>query len=765
MLIKKSLAILTSILISLSFLNLNSTKISATETTNGKYYYEYGGPVDLSIANEEKIIEMLKKEGKINKNATYEEAYNKYLEYMRNASKENIKQKINKMDKQLKAKQNQAVKKYVFEKRKPDANPKKVNILVLLIEYQDYKHNSIMPEETDMYYKDYNKKHFEDLLFGDNGYTGPNGEKFISMKQYYLEQSGGSLIVDGKVAGWYTAPKNAAYYGAEYGTSHDIRPRTLVAHALQQAALDPSINFADFDKEDRYDLDGDGNYDEPDGIIDHLMIIHAGIGQEAGGGSLGSDAIWSHRWNLGGLYKIPGTEYYAYDYTIQPEDGATGVFAHEFGHDLGLPDEYDTIYSSPVSEPISRWSIMSSGSWSGIILGTEPTGFSPYAKQFLQAVYGGNWQNVIDINYSELTQGGSEVVLRQASETGQVLRIVLPDKKHVVNTPYSGKYSYWGGKGSDGSPFKTWMTARVDLTNKETAKLTFKTWYDIEEGWDFATVQVREVGSEEWTFLKGNITTTERDPNADVKVPFGITGSSEGKWVDAEFDLGDFVGKEIELKFEYETDSYVFGAGFYVDNISIIADNEQVLFDDVEDEPKFNLNGFIKDTGVTFAPHYYLVEWRNHHGVDKGLAHNNVLGNIFSYDPGMLVWYVDEYFTDNWYGVHPGDGFLGIVDADQNNIMWKFINGKKAFASATYQMHDAAFSKNKESRLYVDLVDYYGRYAEDDYRYSEHVFDDTKDYTNAQLPYLGRNIVSYGLKIEIAQQAKDNSYAKIRIKR
>ncbi|CDF59282.1 Metalloprotease, putative zinc-binding domain [Thermobrachium celere DSM 8682] len=765
MLIKKAVAILTSILISLSFLNLNSTKISATETTNGKYYYEYGGPVDLSIANEEKIIEMLKKEGKINKNATYEEAYNKYLEYMRNAAKENIKQKINKMDKQLKAKQNQAVKKYVFEKRKPDANPKKVNILVLLIEYQDYKHNSIMPEETDMYYKDYNKKHFEDLLFGDNGYTGPNGEKFISMKQYYLEQSGGSLIVDGKVAGWYTAPENAAYYGAENGTSHDISPRTLVEHALQQAALDPSINFADFDKEDRYDLDSDGNYDEPDGIIDHLMIIHAGIGQEAGGGSLGSDAIWSHRWNLGEPYQIPGTEYWAYDYTIQPEDGATGVFAHEFGHDLGLPDEYDTIYSSPVSEPISRWSIMSSGSWSGIILGTEPTGFSPYAKQFLQAVYGGNWQNVIDINYSELTKGGSEVVLRQASETGQVLRIVLPDKKHVVNTPYSGKYSYWGGKGSDGSPFKTWMTAKVDLTNKETAKLTFKTWYDIEEGWDFATVQVREVGSEEWTFLKGNITTTERDPNADVKVPFGITGSSEGKWVDAEFDLSDFVGKEIELKFEYETDSYVFGAGFYVDNISIIADNEQVLFDDVEGEPKFNLNGFIKDTGVIFAPHYYLVEWRNHHGVDKGLAHNNVLGNIFSYDPGMLVWYVDEYFTDNWYGVHPGDGFLGIVDADQNNIMWKFINGKKAFASATYQMHDAAFSKNKESSLYVDLVDYYGRYAEDDYRYSEHVFDDTKDYTNAQLPYLGRNIISYGLKIEIAQQAKDNSYAKIRIKR
>ena len=31
-------------------------------------------------------------------------------------------------------------------------------------------------------------------------------------------------------------------------------------------------------------------------LIDHLMVIHAGVGQEAGGGKLGDDAIWSHRW-------------------------------------------------------------------------------------------------------------------------------------------------------------------------------------------------------------------------------------------------------------------------------------------------------------------------------------------------------------------------------------------------------------------------------------------------------------------------------------
>ncbi|MFB8736252.1 immune inhibitor A domain-containing protein [Bacillus sp. SL00103] len=75
---------------------------------------------------------------------------------------------------------------------------------------------------------------------------------------------------------------------------------------------------------------------------------------------------------------------------MEPEDGAAGVFTHEFGHDLGLPDEYDTQYTGG-GEPVSYWSIMSSGSWAGKVPGTEPTGFSPYAKEMLQNLHGGNW--------------------------------------------------------------------------------------------------------------------------------------------------------------------------------------------------------------------------------------------------------------------------------------------------------------------------------------------------------------------------------------
>jgi immune inhibitor A len=782
MLSKKLLAAVTSLFLLTGVSSASAARLSeSTEPSlaDGQALTEdssfgLGGPTDLSAVNEEKVIEMLKREGKIPKNATYEQAQKVYLSYMQKAAKGNQSMQPSKMARDLKAKQNQKVQKYDFEKSKPDTNPKKVNVLVLLAEFSDYKHSQIQPDETDMYYKDYSHQHYQDMIFGENGYVGPDGENHISMKQYYKEQSGGSLDVEGTVAGWYTLPQAAAYYGAPYGSSNDIRPRNAVADILKAAALDPNLNLADFDKEDLFDLDGDGNYNEPDGIIDYLMVIHAGVGQEAGGGSLGSNAIWSHSWDLGGVYTIPGSStdvpYWggklgAYQYTIEPEDGATGVFAHEFGHNLGLPDEYDIAYSSSAGEPIAMWSIMSSGSWAGTVPGTEPTGISPYSRQIMQALYGGNWQKQITLDYNELTSAGSRVTLRQADEEGQAVRINLPDREHVLVKPTSGKYAYWGGKGEDGTPILTNMTANVDLTGKTAATLKFKTSYDIETGWDYASVQVREAGTDDWTYLPGNITTTEGDPERIVQVPYGITGASKG-WIDAAFDLSAFSGKKIELKLEYATDSYSFGSGFYVDDIQVAADGAAVLSDDAEGISKFILNGFDKNTGSVTAPNYYLIEWRNHHGVDTGLAHIGVLGQNLSYNPGMVVWYVDKYYTerDNLTGVHPGDGYLGIVDADQKSVVWNWANGSAPLlASGRYQMHDAAFSKFKEAAITVNTDVELGRSPFDSYRFVEPRFEDSKNYLNPEIPPLGRNIPKLGLKIQVTDQAEDNSSATITI--
>lgn len=735
-------------------------------------YYRNGGPIDTAVANEFKIIEMLKKEGKISKEATFEEEQEAYTEYMQSVAKNNNNQKVTKESKELNGKAKENKNRDGVSTYEINDETTNINVLAVMVEYNDYKHNSIQLGETEMYYESYDRQHYQDMLFGEDGYKGPNGEDLISMTQFYEEQSGGTMKITGTVTDWYTAPKNAAYYGEHVGGSNDVRPRNLIAHALNEVGKDESIDLADFDKIDRYDLDGDGDYNEPDGMIDYLIVIHAGVGEEAGGGSLGSNAIWSHSWDLGGLYPIPGTSYteedgttrpyYAYKYTTEPEDGAAGVFAHEFGHELGLPDEYDTQYSSASSEPISNWSIMSSGSWAGVIPGTEPTGISPYGREMLQSIYGGNFQKQTVINYEDLTTKGTSFDINSASKTGQVVRINLPQREYIINTPTSGEYSYWGGKGVDEEPVKNSMTTIVDLTEAVNPSLQFKTWYDIEYGWDFASIQVRESGTEDWSVIEGNITTTDHDPDASVVVPYGITGTSDG-WIDGVFDLTDFAGKNIELKFEYETDLYTFGQGFYVDDINIVDGENAIFSDDAEQDGAFTLEGFVQDTGKVYADNYYLIEWRDHQGVDSALAHISSLGNVFAYDPGMVVWYVNNHYTDNWGEYHPGGGYLSVVDADQNNINWVFGDKSTMATSNKYQMHDAAFSSKNGSKFVVDFSEIYGRNAIDKYSTANPKFTDKKEFNNTGIPTLGTDLPKLGLDIQILKQLKDNSGATIRL--
>ena len=153
--------------------------------------------------------------------------------------------------------------------------------------------------------------------------------------------------------------------------------------------------LATFDVWDRYDFDNDENFNEPDGYLDHFQAVHAGGGEEAGAGE---DAIWSHRWyvnstdygttgpsvgaqdNLYGGTEIGDSGVWIGDYTVEPENGGLGVFAHEFGHDLGLPDYYDTAGGE---NGTAFWTVMSSGSWlnegeaAGDAIGTTPARSGP----------------------------------------------------------------------------------------------------------------------------------------------------------------------------------------------------------------------------------------------------------------------------------------------------------------------------------------------------------------------------------------------------
>ena len=144
-----------------------------------------------------------------------------------------------------------------------------------------------------------------------------------------------------------------------------------MANQKAAGATDAAIKteLASFDQWDRNDFDGDGNFNEPDGYIDHFQIVHAGGDQADGDPYQGEDAIWSHRWKaFQGTRPGPRratrtaaprsarTGLWVADYTIQPENGGLSVFAHEYGHDLGLPDDYDTAGGG--DNPVEWWTLM-----------------------------------------------------------------------------------------------------------------------------------------------------------------------------------------------------------------------------------------------------------------------------------------------------------------------------------------------------------------------------------------------------------------------
>ena len=185
------------------------------------------------------------------------------------------------------------------------------------------------------------KTDFAKLLFDP---TNPG-----SMTSYYRELSMGKLTVTGEAVGWIRMPKPYSYYCNNQSGMADTYPQNGPG-----MLFDALTEFCRTDSLSRFDTDGDG-------YVDGIFLIHAGGGAEAEPSpAKRKGMIWSHKWTLPKPFTNGGTSVFAY--STEPEDGRVGVFAHEFGHVLGLPDLYDTSYRSA---GVGAWCIMGAGSWGG----------------------------------------------------------------------------------------------------------------------------------------------------------------------------------------------------------------------------------------------------------------------------------------------------------------------------------------------------------------------------------------------------------------
>lgn len=197
------------------------------------------------------------------------------------------------------------------------------------------------------------KAHFEQLLNGTTGNT---------MRTYYQEVSYGQFDIEVDVFGPFQSDYVRAYYGDNEGGGRD-NANGSVSNMAREAVnkSDPTVDFSP------YDLDSDG-------WIDALFIIHAGSGEEQSGDEFD---IWSHK---SSTFYVTNDGVTAGSYSTEPEDGRVGVFAHEFGHVLNLPDLYDSDYggSGGESDGIGKWGVMASGSWNGG--GNSPAHFCAWSK-------------------------------------------------------------------------------------------------------------------------------------------------------------------------------------------------------------------------------------------------------------------------------------------------------------------------------------------------------------------------------------------------
>jgi immune inhibitor A len=644
------------------------------------------------------------------------------------------------------------------------------HIVVLLAEFSDPGRGEIAkpdPSTNNWRYwiPDFSRAHYEEMLFEPGSY-GPG----VSMRDYYLQQSSGRYTVEGQVSRWVTIDAPESEFGANSpeggdGSDNLNGPVYRVVEAALDATegVDHGLNWnpSVVDVWDRYDCDGDGDFDEPDGYIDHFEIVHAGEGEEGGGGAQGGDAIWSHRWYAGqegigtvgpgdcdfGGYKVPGERLWVGDYTIQPEDGGVGVFAHEFGHDLGLPDLYDL---GNAENGVGFWSLMAS-SWASNDLwtiGTNPTHMDPWSKQVL-GFLGSDLQVMNVGDTGRVSLGPAEGA---TAGNAQVLRVNLPnyERTEQVFAPDGDDPFYYYSTKGDG--LDTAMVQFLDAPLAADTTLSFRANYDIELDWDYAYVLYTMDGFNTWDFAETSVS-TDTNPNGQ-NFGNGITGTS-GDWIDVTATIpagADGIG------FEYWTDGAVVGEGFAVDSISLGGGP----VDTAEDTSAWTFLDFVVvENGeiTTNNFHYYLIESRNYIRTDRSLcgAYNFLTADYLEkqcYADGVLVWYRDGGYSDNDVSSHAGHGMLLPVDSHPGAL----VSPRQGdYWRTRWQIWDAPFGLESHAVTLHELNragKSFGKRYESD---AQNLFRDAVAgaYWNPAIPHNSVITPGSGLKVKILDVEED----------
>jgi M6 family metalloprotease-like protein len=462
---------------------------------------------------------------------------------------------------------------------------------------------------------------------------------------------------------------------------------------------------------------------------------------------------------------------WVYDYNMQSEYTDVSTFIHEFGHSLGLPD----IYARQTSNSTASWEAMSGttspepqelSAWSRLVLGwLQPCIVLPRSAggSRVQSVYLKTMNDWSGVPAEKNSPGVCDAAMVILPPKIRELRMGPLEQRHGSQAAYTGQ----------GNDLNHYLSRTVDLTNvdDENLILEFDTWFRIEADWDYLYVEASTDGENYQRLMPtdkdgpadtdsvmasqrghdgagtipgftgrsgdldgdGRVETAEGcDPGAERLLAEDRVGSDAvdpcdlSKWVHAEFDISEFKGLEVEIRFHYFADGAAVEDGALIDNVQLAAlgfsdDFEGAGFQGWGGEG-FSLSGGNHDIPV---PHFYLLEYRDPyeefdsvHNYDSSLSNpglafykNNETGEMeaidFRYRSGVLVWYYNgEYLWSQnepaQFG--PGNGFLLLVDANAQEYEYPSVPAryfKNDEGWRSYEFDDEAQSWLGESFLDV----------------------------------------------------------------
>jgi immune inhibitor A len=631
--------------------------------------------------------------------------------------------------------------------------------------------------------KGFGTGHYQEMLFGKRftiyDQSGKaRGASTDTMQNYYLEMSKGAYKVTGQIADWVKLPYPEAWYGRDDadGQGNMTGPswRLAVDAVKALAAAHPDFDWTVYDHRNPFGIAGD-DPNVPDGYVDHLILVHAGEDESAGGGAQGVDAIWAYSGfvdsanGLGpagsGGYQVDATESDARPqgvwigrYTVNPEDGGIGVFCHEFGHDLGLPDEYDTSYEGESES--AYWTLMAAGSWLGRQwgLGTDPSPMNAWDKTAL---------GFITPKTVAVGQTASMTLppAAKAKAGDAAVKIVLPPEyRETVLSGADDAHNpeFWSGMGDDlsnpwvvtdpaaGKPLEVAVPAGGGA-------LTFDSWYEIEDDYDYGFVQVSTDGGVTWDAVAGNHTVEagEDNPALTGASGGGVAGDDDPFWEAEAYPLDAYAGRAVQVRFLYRTDGGLAYRGWEVTNVSLPGG---VTFGGADTGYLDADTAWLSVQGVYGQDYtrYYIAEYRDRSGFDASLANvyafrTGVAADFYPYNAGLHLIYRDTFYQDNQVGRHPGEGGWLVVDAHPVPDM---KSGVEPWGSKV-QARDAAFGTVATKALslvpWVNAPEYLRMAG----RSGQQAFDDARRWWFDWAPDCGAKLDTLGVSIKVQGTAKD----------